>query len=85
MASVISPLLNETVVTGGGSRGSLHLAPLNGANAFDTVKGRKVGQPLRLSVGVVDVVPKLVVRSHLQPALALTEPVRLVCYEGPYE
>ena len=56
-----------------------------GRELVDTVKGRKVGQPLRLSVGVVDVVPKLVVRSLLQPALALTEPVRLVCYEGSYE
>jgi LysR family transcriptional activator of nhaA len=36
-------------------------------------------------VGVVDVVPKLVVRRLLQPALRLPEPVKLVCHEGSYE
>lgn len=56
-----------------------------GREMVDTVKGRSNGQPLRLNVGIVDVVPKLVVRRLLQPALALPEPVRLVCYEHPYE
>jgi LysR family transcriptional activator of nhaA len=51
----------------------------------DTVKGRSTGQPLRLDVGVVDVVPKLVVRRLLQPALSLAEPVKIVCYEDSYE
>lgn len=56
-----------------------------GRDMVDTVKGRASGQPLRLDVGVADVVPKLVVRRLLQPALSLPEPVRLVCYEGAYE
>lgn len=56
-----------------------------GREMVDTVKDRSTGQPLRLDVGVVDVVPKLVVRRLLQPALALPEPVRLVCYEDSYE
>lgn len=56
-----------------------------GREMVDTVKGRSSGQPLRLNVGIVDVVPKHVVRRLLQPALALPEPVRLVCYEHPYE
>lgn len=56
-----------------------------GREMLDTVKGRSKGQPLRLDVGVVDVVPKLVVRRLLQPALALSEPVRIVCYEASYE
>lgn len=56
-----------------------------GREMMDTVKGRATGQPLRLDVGVVDVVPKLVVRELLQPALALPEPVRLVCHEDSYE
>ena len=51
----------------------------------DTVKGRATGQPLRLNVGIVDVVPKLVVRRLLQPALSLPEPVRLVCFEDSME
>jgi LysR family transcriptional activator of nhaA len=56
-----------------------------GREMVDTVKGRSTGQPLRLDVGVVDVVPKLVVRCLLQPALSLPEPVRIACYENSYE
>jgi LysR family transcriptional activator of nhaA len=56
-----------------------------GREMVDTVKGRSTGQPLRLDVGVADVVPKLVVRRLLQPALSLPEPVRLVCYEESFE
>ncbi len=56
-----------------------------GREMLDTVKGRSSGQPIRLDVGIVDVVPKLVVRRLLQPALALAEPVRIVCYEDSYE
>lgn len=56
-----------------------------GREMVDTVKGRATGSPLRLDVGVVDVVPKLVVRRLLQPALSLSEHVRLVCHEDSYE
>lgn len=56
-----------------------------GREMVDTVKGRSSGQPLRLNVGVVDALPKLVVRRLLEPALALAEPVRLVCHEGPFD
>lgn len=38
-----------------------------------------------LVVGVVDVLPKLVTQRLLAPALALAEPVRLVCREGTLE
>jgi LysR family transcriptional activator of nhaA len=56
-----------------------------GREMLDTVKGRATGRVARLDVGVVDVVPKLVVRRLLQPALTLPEPVRLVCHENSYE
>lgn len=56
-----------------------------GRELVDTVKGRSTGQPLRLDVGVVDVVPKLIVRRLLRPALSLPEPVKLVCHEDSYE
>jgi LysR family transcriptional regulator, transcriptional activator of nhaA len=55
-----------------------------GREMVDTVKGRASGQ-LRLHVGVADVVPKLVVRGLLQPALGLPEAVKLVCHEDSYE
>jgi len=56
-----------------------------GREMVDAVKGRSTGQPLRLDVGVVDVVPKLIVRRLLQPALSLPEPVKIVCYEDSYD
>ena len=56
-----------------------------GREMVDTVKDRSTGQPVRLDVGVTDIVPKLVVRRLLQPALGLPEPVRLVCREDSYE
>jgi LysR family transcriptional activator of nhaA len=56
-----------------------------GRELVDTVKGRATGQPVRLDVGIADVVPKLLVRRILAPAMALAEPVRLVCREDRYE
>jgi LysR family transcriptional activator of nhaA len=56
-----------------------------GREMLDTVKGHAGGQPLRLDVGVVDVVPKIVVRRLIQPALELSEPVRVLCRESSYE
>jgi LysR family transcriptional activator of nhaA len=52
-----------------------------GRELLDTVKDRETGRPVRLEVGVVDVVPKPVVRALLEPALALPGAVRLVCRE----
>jgi LysR family transcriptional activator of nhaA len=53
-----------------------------GRELTDAVRGRPTGQPLRLLVGVPDVLPKLIVFRLLQPALVLPEPVRLICREG---
>jgi LysR family transcriptional activator of nhaA len=56
-----------------------------GREMVDTVKGRSSGRPMRLDVGIVDVVPKLIVRRLLQPALSLPEPVKIVCHEDSYD
>jgi LysR family transcriptional activator of nhaA len=56
-----------------------------GREMVDVVQERAGGQPMRLDVGVVDAVPKLVVRRLLGPALELSEPVRIVCHEGTYD
>jgi LysR family transcriptional activator of nhaA len=52
-----------------------------GRELMDTVKGRPTGQPVRFSVGVADVVPKLIAHRLLEPALALPDRVRIVCLE----
>jgi LysR family transcriptional regulator, transcriptional activator of nhaA len=56
-----------------------------GREMMGTVKGRSTGHPLRLDVGIADAIPKLVVRRLLQPALALGEPVRMICHEDSHE
>ncbi len=53
-----------------------------GRELIDVVKNRPIGRPLRLDVGVVDVMPKVVVQTLLEPALHLREPVRIVCREA---
>jgi LysR family transcriptional activator of nhaA len=53
-----------------------------GRELMDVVKNRPVGRPLRLDVGVVDVMPKVVVQTLLEPALHLRESVRIVCREA---
>ncbi len=52
-----------------------------GRELQDTLKDRPVGRPLRLSVGVADVVPKLIAQRVLERALSMGQPVRLVCRE----
>lgn len=53
-----------------------------GREMLDVVKNRPIGRPLRLDVGVVDVMPKVVVQALLEPALHLREAVRIVCREA---
>ncbi|MFP2904990.1 transcriptional activator NhaR [Pyxidicoccus sp. 3LFB2] len=51
-----------------------------GGEFLDTIKGRASGErPLRLVVGVADVLPPSLVRRFLEPALRSAQPVRLVC------
>jgi LysR family transcriptional activator of nhaA len=56
-----------------------------GRELLDTVHDRHTGRPLRLNVGVTDVVPKLLAYRVISPALAMTTPVRVVCREGKPE
>ncbi len=53
-----------------------------GREMLDVVRNRPIGRPLRLDVGVVDVMPKVVVQKLLEPALHLRETVRIVCREA---
>lgn len=53
-----------------------------GRELLDVVKSRPIGRPLRLDVGVVDVMPKVVVHALLEPALHLNDAVRIVCREA---
>jgi LysR family transcriptional regulator, transcriptional activator of nhaA len=52
-----------------------------GKELRDTLKGRPTGKPLRLSVGVSDAIPKLIVSRLLTPALTMDPGVHLICRE----
>jgi LysR family transcriptional activator of nhaA len=52
-----------------------------GRELVDTLKGHPVGKPVRFVVGIVDAMPKLMARRLLEPALQLSDDLRLVCIE----
>ena len=52
-----------------------------GRELLETVKDRPTGQPMRLTVGIADAVPKLIAYRLLGPALTGAEPVRIICRE----
>ena len=56
-----------------------------GQELLDTVRGQLPGHRLRLTVGVAMVVPKLIAYRVLEPALTLTEAVRVECLEDTPE
>lgn len=51
-----------------------------GRELLDTVRTRPTGRPLKLHVGISDVLPKIVVHDLLAPALELDEPVQIICH-----
>jgi LysR family transcriptional activator of nhaA len=53
-----------------------------GQEMVEAVRGRPTGRPLRLVVGVADVVEKLVAQRLIEPALRLPQPVQVVCREA---
>ena len=56
-----------------------------GRELIDTLKGHPVGKPVRFVVGVVEAMPKLMARRLLEPALRLSDELRLVCVEDTLE
>jgi LysR family transcriptional activator of nhaA len=56
-----------------------------GRELLDTLKDRPTGRPVRLAVGVADVLPKLIAYRLLAPALSLPDPVQMVCREDKPE
>jgi LysR family transcriptional regulator, transcriptional activator of nhaA len=53
-----------------------------GQELVDSVHGRDASRPVRLAVGVADVLPKFLVHRLLSPALRLGVPVQLTCREN---
>ena len=56
-----------------------------GRELLDSLEGRPTGKPLKLRVGITDVMPKLISHRLLEPVLKLDQEVRLVCHEDKTE
>lgn len=56
-----------------------------GDELLNTLQERPTGKPLRLAIGITDVVPKTIVRRVLQAARRTAVPTRLMCVEGQHE
>lgn len=53
-----------------------------GQELLDTVRNRPTGRPIRVDIGVADVLPKMIAQWLIEPALKLREDVRVVCREA---
>jgi LysR family transcriptional activator of nhaA len=56
-----------------------------GRELLDMVRGRPTDRPMKLIVGVVDVMPKFIAHWLIEPALRLGERIRIVCREATPE
>jgi LysR family transcriptional activator of nhaA len=56
-----------------------------GLELMDAVKRRPTAKPLRLAIGVDDVLPKEIAYALIEPAMRLPEAVRLLCREAGLE
>jgi LysR family transcriptional activator of nhaA len=56
-----------------------------GERLRQTIEDSAEGQPLRLTVGISDALPKLIAYRLLSGAAGQAEPVRLVCEEGDFD
>ena len=56
-----------------------------GQEMTNALKGQPPDRPMRLTVGVIDSLPKMIVYELLEAALKSEMPIRLVCEEGKLE
>lgn len=52
-----------------------------GQELLDTVHGHLTDRPLKLEIGLADVIPKLVALRLIEPALELDQEVKIICHE----
>lgn len=56
-----------------------------GRELMNSIKKRPTGRPLRLNIGVDDVLPKEIAQRLIEPAMHLPQPVQIVCREASLE
>ena len=56
-----------------------------GDELLEAVRGQTITRPMRLLIGVANVLPKLIVHRLIEPALKVQSAVQVVCHEGTTE
>jgi len=56
-----------------------------GQEFLETLRGQPTGRPLKLIIGITDVLPKLVAHRIIMPALRLEQAIQMICREGTAE
>lgn len=54
-----------------------------GRELRDTLRDRPTGKPVRVTIGIADVVPKPIAYRVLRPAFSASADIEMVCREGP--
>lgn len=85
-ATLLSPQGRRLVPTEAGRIAMDHASQIFqlGKRMRQTIEDTSGKQPLRLTVGLSDALPKLIAYRLLSGALTMPEPVRLVCEEGDF-
>jgi LysR family transcriptional regulator, transcriptional activator of nhaA len=55
---------------------------LLGREIFDSLREQPAKRPLKVHVGIAEVIPKLLAKKFLMPVLQLSDDVQLICHEG---
>tara|TARA_R110001592_G_C13180109_1_gene750782 strand:- start:3463 stop:4389 length:927 start_codon:yes stop_codon:yes gene_type:complete len=56
-----------------------------GSELTQRVKNKRPGAPRTFNVGILNSIPKLIAYKILEPALQLSEPIKVVCIEGDFD
>jgi LysR family transcriptional activator of nhaA len=56
-----------------------------GAELTQRIKSKTPGSPSAFNIGIVNSIPKLISYQILKPGLNMSEPIKLVCFEGDLE
>jgi LysR family transcriptional activator of nhaA len=85
-ATLLTPQGRRLVPTEAGRVAMDHASQIFqlGERMRQTIEDASGSQPLRLTVGISDALPKLIAYRLLSGALTMPEPVRLVCEEGDF-
>lgn len=55
---------------------------LLGREIFDSLRDQPAKRPLKVHIGIAEVIPKLLAMKFLMPVLQLSDDVQLICHEG---